>query len=126
MTVKGLYDAPMWEGFAEKRMLLQRCTACAHHRYPPAPVCPECLGNGAEWVEVSGSAKVLSWAIFHKKYLPEYPVPYNSIAVELAEGPTMVSNLEGDVPEGSLIGRDVELVWSTTGELGPLPRFKLK
>ncbi len=123
---KGIYEAPMWDGFAAQKMLLQRCNECATHRYPPAPVCPNCLCDKCEWVETSGEGKILSWAIFHRKYLPAYPVPYNVIAVELAEGPTVVSNLEGDAPEGSWMGRDVQLAWSPHPELGPLPRYRLK
>lgn len=123
---KGLYDEPMWKGFAEKRMLLQRCTACGTHRYPPAASCAKCLGQGHTWVEIAGTAKIVSWAIFHRQYLPAYPVPYNVIAVELAEGPMMVSNLEGPAPEGSWIGREVVLSWKETADVGMLPRFKLK
>ena len=123
---RGLYDEPMWAGFAQRRMLLQRCTGCGAYRYPPAPSCASCLAPAHEWVEIAGSGKIVSWAIFHRQYLPAYPAPYNVIAVQLAEGPTMVSNLEGPVPQGSWIERDVELAWSEAAELGPLPRFKLK
>ncbi len=121
-----LYDAPMWAGFAEKRMLLQRCTACGTHRYPPAPSCAKCLEPSHEWVRIAGTAKIVSWVIFHRQYLPDYPTPYNVIAVQLAEGPMMVSNLEGSTPQGSWIGREVELAWSETAGLGLLPRFKIK
>lgn len=123
---RGLYDVPMWAGFAEKRMLLQRCTACGTHRYPPAPSCAKCLEQSHQWVEIAGTAKIVSWAIFHRQYLPDYPTPYNVIAVQLAEGPMMVSNLEGPAPQGSWIGREVELAWSETASLGLLPRFKIK
>jgi uncharacterized protein len=122
---RGLYDAPMREAFANRRMLLQCCRGCGAHRYPPAPVCPKCLQPAHEWLEIAGVGSIVSWAIFHKQYLPAYPVPYNVIVVQLAEGPMMVSNLEGPVPEGSWIGRSVELAWSETATVGMLPRFRL-
>ncbi len=123
---KGIYDEPMWTGFAQRRVLIQRCTACGTYRYPPGPSCANCLAPSHEWVEIAGNAKIVSWAIFHRQYLPAYPVPYNVIAVKLAEGPTMVSNLDGPAPQGSWIGHDVALTWHETADLGPLPRFRLR
>ncbi len=121
---RGLYDEPMWAGFAERKLLLQQCTECRSHRYPPAGACPECLSPQHRWVEAAGSAQIVSWAIFHKQYLSAYKPPYNVIAVKLAEGPLMVSNLEGPRPQGSWIGCAVSLAWADT-ESGPLPRFNL-
>lgn len=121
---RDLYDEPMWAGFAQKQLLLQRCSACGTHRYPPAAVCPKCLAPEHQWSPSAGSARIISWAIFHRQYLPAYPAPYNVIAVQLEEGPLMVSNLEGPAPEGAWIGHGVSLTWGET-EDGPLPRFKL-
>jgi len=121
---RGLYDEKMWAGFAERRLLLQRCDACGTHRYPPAAVCAKCLAPAHTWTPASGRAEIVSWAVFHRQYLPAYPAPYNVIAVQLAEGPLMVSNLEGSTPEGTWIGRAVALAWrDVEGE--PLPRFEL-
>lgn len=122
---RGLYDAPMWEGFANRRVMLQCCTSCGTYRYPPAPSCAKCLAPSHRWVEIAGTAKIISWAIFHRQYLPSYPTPYNVIAVQLSEGPMMISNLEGPFPRGSWIGCEVQLAWSETADLGMLPRFRL-
>ena len=122
--ISGLYDEPMWTGFAQRELLLQQCSACSAFRYPPAAACPKCLAPAHRWVPASGKGTIITWAIFHRQYLPEYPAPYNVIAVQLAEGPLMASNLEGAAPEGSWIGRGVALTWADTPS-GPLPRFKL-
>jgi uncharacterized OB-fold protein len=57
--------------------------------------------------------------------LPAYPPPYNVIAVRLAEGPIMISNLEGDAPEGSWIGHIVRLIYVPMPDAFILPRFVL-
>ena len=119
-----LYDKPMWDAIGARGMRLQRCSACGAFRYPPGPSCPACLSPAHDWTPISGKGEIVSWAIFHRKYLPDYPPPYNVIAVRLAEGPMMISNLEGPPPTGSWIGAAVELVYVEVGER-VLPRFRL-
>lgn len=124
-AVLGLYDTPMWESIRARRMCLQRCRACGAWQYPPGPGCVQCGGEDQEWAPLSGQATVLSWAVFHRQYLPAYPAPYNVVAVRLAEGPVMISNLEGEPPEGSWIGAKVRLTYADMPDGAVLPRFAL-
>jgi len=125
--VLGLYDEPFWRLLADTgNMHLQRCRACGAWRYPPGPACHACLSPESEWTPVSGGGEVLSWVIFHKQYLPAYPAPYNVVAVRLDEGPTFISNLVENPPDGeSLIGRRVRLKVVAMGDGVSLPRFEL-
>jgi hypothetical protein len=63
--------------------------------------------------------------MFRKDYLPEYPAPYNVVAVRLEEGPIMISNLIED-PSENVIGRKVTLVPVDMEDGVVLPRFKLE
>ena len=123
--VLGIYDRKMWEHISNKDLRLQCCLDCGASQYPPAPGCSKCLSVNLQWKPVSGMAKIISWAIFHKQYLPAYPAPYNVIAVRLKEGPILISNLEGNSPPGSWINSDVYLVYSTMPDGIVLPRFRL-
>lgn len=124
--VTGLYDEPMWQYLLQNSKLhLQSCLECNTYRYPPGPVCHHCLSPNYDWKPVSGRGEILSWVIFHKQYLPEYPAPYNVIAVRLEEGPTFISNLVGKEPEGSWIGRNVRCFGEFMQDGITLPRFKL-
>jgi uncharacterized OB-fold protein len=124
-AVMGLYDRPMWDSIRARGMKLQRCRKCASWQYPPGPGCVACGSEEQEWTPLSGQATILSWEIFHRQYLPAYPAPYNVIAVRLAEGPVMISNLEGTKPEGSWIGHKVRLVYVDMPDGAVLPRFEL-
>jgi uncharacterized OB-fold protein len=121
--VMGLYDKPMWESIRAGGMKLQRCAHCATALYPPGPSCPKCLSCDLVWTPVSGRGKIVSWVVFHRHYLPAYPPPYNAIAVRLEEGVTMISNLEGAMPENGCIGRVVRLVYVTMPDGFVLPRW---
>ena len=119
-----MYDVPMWESIDAGSMRLQCCSNCGLFRYPPAPVCSVCLAEQAQWRELSGRGTILSWVVFHRRYFDDHPVPYNAIAVQLEEGPIMVSNLVGPVPDTDWIGRAVRMVYERVTD-GMLPRFEL-
>lgn len=120
-----LDDAPFWESVRNGAMTLQRCSECEEWRYPAAPMCGACSSTEFQWAPVSGNATIVSWVVFHRTYLPAYPAPYNVIAVRLDEGPIVISNLEGDEPEGSWIDRRVTLCYATMPDSAVLPRFRL-
>lgn len=124
--VMGLYDKPFWTHVQNRKMSLQCCDTCKTFQFPPGPVCSACLSEELTWTEISGRATIISWVIFHRGYLEAYPAPYNVITVRLAEGPIMVSNLEGPTPQGSWIGQAVSLVYAEMAEEQLLPRFVLE
>ncbi|GHU37009.1 hypothetical protein AGMMS50256_34390 [Betaproteobacteria bacterium] len=124
--ILGLYDQPFWDYLKQTgQMYLQCCSDCGARRYPPGPACPTCLSSRYEWKPVSGEGKILSWVTFHKQYLPQYPAPYNVIAVCLDEGQTIISNLTTNPEPGDkLIGRRVRLVVTAMDDGVALPRFE--
>ncbi len=120
--VMGMYDVPMWDSIKAGAMRLQCCADCGNWLYPPGPACPRCLSCALVWTPISGRGRILSWVKFHRHYLPAYPPPYNAIAVRLEEGPSMITNLEGAMPEEGCIGRAVTLVYATMPDGVVLPR----
>lgn len=107
--IKSIDDVRMWESIEREQLELMACCNCHKFRYPPAPICAECLCMETEWKPVSGKGKVVSWVVFHRKYFDDFPPPYNAMTVRLEEGPLIVTNLTGPQPEGSWIGREVKL-----------------
>jgi uncharacterized OB-fold protein len=124
-AVISIYDQPMWESIRGRTWSLQSCDDCGEYRYPPAPICPNCLCMGYKWKPLSGTGKILSWVVFHKQYLPDYPPPYNVVAVQLAEGPIVISNLVGTEPEGSWLDRSVQVCYAPDAEGNLLPKMQL-
>lgn len=124
-AIVSIYDKPMWASVEAKRMELQQCDSCAQFRYPPAPNCPHCLSMDYKWKLVSGRGKILSWVVFHREYLDDYKPPYNVIAVQLEEGPIVISNLSGPEPSGTWIEKPVEMIYEQGADGETLPRFRL-
>lgn len=88
-------NAGFWQGVAEHRLLIQRCTGCGALRHPWLPGCNAC--GCLEWdtVEASGEGTVYSYVVMHHPPFPAFEPPFAVGLVELAEGVRMVSNVVG-------------------------------
>jgi len=88
---------------AEGRFMIQRSAESGRHVFFPRVAEP---GTGAplEWVEASGRGVVHATTVVRKK--PPEP-SYNVAIIELAEGPRMMSRVEGIAPEAVVIGMAV-------------------
>lgn len=49
-----------------------------------------------DWVPASGHATLHSFAIYHRRYSPDFPTPYNVCQVRLREGPLLVSSVDAE------------------------------
>jgi uncharacterized OB-fold protein len=107
---KNIYEQPFWDFVQEHRLRLQRCSDCGRMRYPPAPVCADCLSDNYTWEPVSGHGTLLSWVVFHRQYFAELPTPYCVAAAQLAEGPILIANLV-DPPGEPWLGMSVTLTY---------------
>src|SRR5207247_6921554 len=63
-------NRPFWDATRRHELALQRCAECRRFRYPPAPVCTECLSERVEWLAVSGRGTVSNFVVVHHRYFP--------------------------------------------------------
>lgn len=119
-------NRPFWDGCRDGRLRLQRCSACAHWRYPIAACCPSCLSTAFEWADVSGRGTVFSTIVFHQAYHPGFKadLPYNVSMVQLDEGPRLFSNVVGVPPRDVKVGDAVEVVFDAVTPEVTIPRFR--
>ncbi len=89
--------APFWKGTAEGKLLVQACTKCGYLRWPPGPMCNECLSTETTWKEISPTGTLWSYAVYHRAMNPKFKdqIPYTVALVELDEGPRMYGRLVG-------------------------------
>jgi len=125
---------PFWEGTARGELLVQKCSACGSMRIPPRPMCPDCRSLANEWVRLSGKGRVWSFVVPHPPLLPAYAelAPYNVIAVELDEDPSLrlvgnlVKSADGAInevdPRTIEIGEPVRVVFAKVEDVH-LPRW---
>ena len=122
--------APFWDGCNEGKLMLQRCAnpSCGKHVFYPRVCCPHCHTGNLDWIEASGKGTIASFTLVHRPqheaFYAEAPVCF--IAVKLAEGPILYSQLL-NMPEACemLIGKPVQASMVEVAPGGRLPYFSL-
>ena len=117
--------APWWDATREHRLLLQSCPACGGRQHPPRSVCVACgTPDGLGWAAASGVGVVDSFTVVHRAPQPELDVPYVVARVRLAEGPLLLTRLEGRSVDAWAVGDAVRAVWEDLPDGRALPVFR--
>ena len=118
-------NRPFWDGCRAGVLVLQRCDDCGHLRYPISPVCPQCIGSKATWVEAEPTGEVYSFGVFRHAYNDAWRdrVPYTVALVKLDAGPTLISNIVGVDPRDVRVGRRVTAVFERVTDEVTIPQF---
>ena len=89
---------------AEGRFMLQRSASSGRYVFYPRVAEPGTGATDLEWVPASGDGTVYSSTTVRKR---EPGASYNVSIIELAEGPRMMSRVEGIGPDDVAIGMAV-------------------
>lgn len=90
---------------SEGRFMIQRSRSSGRHVFYPRVAEPRTGATDLEWVEASGDGVVYATSVMRQRP----PVPsYNVALIDLAEGPRMMSRVEGVAPEDVRIGMRVK------------------
>lgn len=82
-----------WAYTAQGELRLQKCDACGHYAWPVVQACEQCGSTGLSWARMSGRGRIVSWCTFEREYYKgTLPIPWDTIMVELDEGPLFISN----------------------------------
>ncbi len=98
-------DAEFRAFLAEGRFMIQRSKSSSAHIFYPRVLAPGTGARDLEWVQASGRGVVYSTTVVRKK--PPEP-SYNVALIDLAEGPRMMSRVEGLEPSAVAIGMAVQ------------------
>jgi hypothetical protein len=121
-------SAPYWQAAREGRLVLQRCEACGKHQFYPRSICATCASERLAWSDASGRGRVKSFTVIRRAVSPAYEpeVPYVVALIELAEGPTLMSNVVGCAPEAVRIGARVRVRFDAWSDAITVPVFTLE
>jgi uncharacterized OB-fold protein len=98
-------EKEFFEHLAEGRFMIQKSRSTGGHVFYPRMAEPGTGATDLEWVAASGRGTVYSTTVIRQKP----PTPnYNLALIDLAEGPRMMSRVEGIAPEAVKIGMAVK------------------
>jgi uncharacterized protein len=113
-----------WDGCAAGKLVLPRCDDCGELIWYPRLSCPFCGSHAVTHTEVSGRGTVYSFTIIRRGSGPfRDAAPYVLAMVQLAEGPTFMTNIVDADPESLAVGQAVHVVFEPTDDGQAIPRF---
>lgn len=83
-----------------KRITGMKCTGCGIVYVPPKSICPRCLSELDEWVNVSDTGTLITYTRVNYTYTPSYQpceVPYMLGIIQLDGADTGLCHLLGEV-----------------------------
>jgi uncharacterized OB-fold protein len=102
-------SAPYWDAARQGRLLIAECGACGRVHHYPRPFCPHCWSDDVRPVQASGAGTLYTYSTVYANDLPPFHdrLPYVAAIVELAEGPRVMTTIEGAQPDGLRVGMSV-------------------
>ncbi|OCB17329.1 DNA-binding protein [Mycobacterium malmoense] len=98
-----------WRAIQDRRLMVNACSGCGRNSLYVRPFCPHCWSEDVAVAPVSGRARLYTWTVVHQNAAPfDTCTPYVLAMVDLAEGPRLMTVLEG-CPAENLRG-DMELM----------------
>jgi uncharacterized OB-fold protein len=117
---------PFWSAAKERRLVAPQCADCGSFRLPPTPFCPNCRSKAVNWVELSGSASVYSFAVVHGfPGLPDLVLVPAVLDLPDAPGARLVSNVVDVAPVDVSIGMPLRVDFSPIADGWLLPIFRV-
>lgn len=120
VTPEDPYSPPGW---AEQRLLIQRCDRCSEHQYYPRPFCTHCGATSLRLVESSGRGRVYSYTVVHRAVGSRFDAPYVIGIIRLEEGVQLLSHVVDVDPSEVRCEMEVRLRWDAPADGDPLPVF---
>ena len=107
--------APFYEALRSQQLLTTLCPQCALRHWPPRVVCPGCLSDRLDWIELPDRGTIHAYTIQDTGVPPGFPRPL-IFAVVLVEGLRIFTRLVETEPGQVERGRTVRLLPSAVGQ----------
>ena len=114
-------SAPYWEGARRGQLLIAECAACGKVHHYPRPFCPFCWSKDVRPVKASGTGTLYTYSTVYVNDLAPFKerLPYVAAIVELAEGPRLMTTIEGADHDDLRVGMPVTAVFRPVDDADP-------
>jgi uncharacterized OB-fold protein len=114
-------SAPYWEAARQGRLLIAECAACGKVHHYPRPFCPFCWSEDVRPVAADGTGTLYTYSTVYVNDLMPFKerLPYVAAIVELAEGPRLMTTIEGADPADLRVGMPVTAAFRPVDDADP-------
>lgn len=110
----------------EGRLATTRCLYCKTIKWPPRTVCPQCMSDELEWVDIPTPGKIYAYTVAMGAIPSGFEPPLVYALVDFDNGLRMLTPLVDTRPEEVREGALVELEVLKVNRDRVLPGFRLK
>jgi uncharacterized protein len=114
-------SAPYWDAARRGQLLIAECAACGKVHHYPRPFCPFCWSEDVHPVQANGTGTLYTYSTVYVNDLAPFKerLPYVAAIVELAEGPRLMTTIEGANPGDLRVGMPVTAVFRHVDDADP-------
>jgi uncharacterized protein len=114
-------SAPYWEAAKQGQLLIAQCAKCGKVHHYPRPFCPFCWSEDVQPIKASGIGTLYTYSTVYVNDLAPFKerLPYVAAIVELAEGPRLMTTIEGADPDRLRVEMPVTAVFRPVDDADP-------
>jgi len=114
-------STPYWDAAKQGRLLIAECATCGRVHHYPRPLCPHCWSEDVHPVQASGTGTLYTYSTVYVNDLAPFKdrLPYVAAIVELAEGPRVMTTIEGGSAESLRVGMLVTAMFRRVDDEDP-------
>jgi uncharacterized OB-fold protein len=115
-----------WQAAGEGRLVVEHCTGCNRHLFPPRGYCPGCGGRDLAEAAVTGPGVVYSFTVNWNPWQPGMDVPFVLALVEFPDTPgvRVLGRMHGVDVDAVTIGQAVTVAMVDGPGGTPVPGFR--
>ncbi len=98
-----------YDSLRENRLTTTKCAKCGLVSWPPRTVCPSCMSDELEWIDLPKKGKLYTCTVQFAGVSPSFEVPLYLGMVEFDNGLKIFSKIVEATEDDMEIGREVEL-----------------
>ena len=111
-----------WDATRDRRLVVQRCTACGRHQHYPRALCISCGSTDLTFDDAAGTGTVVSFTVVHRALSESFTPPYVVALVRLDEGVQVLTNIVA-APDDVFCDQPVTVTWEPLDDGRHLPLF---
>ena len=115
-----------FEHFREGRFATTKCKECGRVAWPPRTICPDCVSDNLEWVNIGNIGKIYVYTAMVGGVPMGYKAPLVFALVDFPVGLRVLTPLVETAPGEVKVGADVELVVQQISRDRVLLGFRLR